>query len=395
MRLLSSRSIAFVLLVPALQLGARAARAAEPEKPWKALYERCQKLSNEADYRGALEACEKAHTLNPDPGILAYIAQIQIALLLPVQARDTLNRYLQSGELDAADRKTAEAQVRYLDRVIGTLSVTTQIEGAELRVDDQIVDARTLAKGIPLSAGHHQVTLEGPGTASRRFVTLRGGERTEVELPGNGSITLSCAAPKAQFFVDGQEVDVTQAARGVSQPAGTRRVAFKSGSITWPEQSVTVNPDERVAVVCSAPPSPQTSAAHSSLNPRGYWVTGVGLAVGVAAITTGIYNGNEYRRWEDANDNLARNISRLTFEESRSQGQENDELMASIKTRRKVSIGLGVAGAIITAGGVALLFADSSATPRAEARSWFHRVASGLSFDGAKSSGEIAWRGAW
>jgi len=395
MRLFSSRSLWLALLIASSPLGVRAAYAAEPEKPWKALFERCQKLSNEGDYPGALEACEQAYTLNPDPGILAYIAQIQTALLRPVQARNALNRYLQAAQLDAADRKTAEAQVRYLDRLIGTLSVATQIEGAEIRVDDQVVDTATLAKGVPLSAGYHQVTLKAPGTTSSRFVTLRGGERTQLELPGNGSIALSCAAPNAQFFVDGQEVDATQAARGVSRPAGTHRVAFKAGSTTWPEQTVTVNPDERIAVVCTAPPPSQVSTAHSSMNPRGYWVTGAGLSLGVAAIVTAIHNGREYRRWEDANDDLARNISRLTFEESQSQSRENDDLMASIKTRRNVSIGLGVAGAVITAGGVALLFADSKATPRNEASSWFHRVAGGLSFSGAKSSGEIAWRGAW
>src|SRR6186713_1897295 len=153
MRLHSSRSLWLTLIIPLL-FGARAANAAEPEKPWKTLFERCQKLSNDGDYSGALEACEQAYTLNPDPGILAYIAQIQTALLHPVQARDALNRYLQAPQLDAADRKTAEAQVRYLDRLIGTLSVTTQIEGAELRVDDQAVDTTTLKKGVPLSAGN-------------------------------------------------------------------------------------------------------------------------------------------------------------------------------------------------------------------------------------------------
>lgn len=394
MRTFFSRSIGFALVFSLLQLGARAAHAAEPEKPWKALYERCQKSSNEADYKGALEACERAHSLNPDPGILAYIAQIHIALLHPVQARDALKRYLEA-QLDAADRKTAEAQVRYLDGLIGTLFTTTQLVGSEIRVDDQVIDAGTLAKGADLPAGPHQVTITAQGTTLNRLVVLPGGERTQLDLPGRGTIALNCAVPKAQPFIDGHEVVDFQASRGVPLPAGTHRVAFKAGSTTWPEQPVTVSPGELVSVVCTAPPPSQAGTVPSSMNPRGYWVTGAGVSLGVAAIVTAIYNGSEYKRWEEANDNLARSSSTLPFEESQSQSQENDELMASIKARRKVSIGLGMAGALVTAGGVALLFVDSKATPRNEARSWFQQVASGLSFSGAKSSGELSWRGAW
>lgn len=390
-----SRSLALALLVPCLQLSARAAHAAEPEKPWKTLYERCQTLSNDGDYVAALGACEQAYALNPDPGILAYIAQIQTALLHPVQARDALLRYLQSGRLESADRKTAEAQVRYLDTLIGTLSVSTRLEGAEIRVDDQLVDTGALATGAPFAAGSHQVTLTAQGLTSSRFVVLRGGERTQIELPGSGSIAMSCAVPETQFFIDGQPVDAAQAARGVPRAAGTHRVVFKSGATTSPEQPVTLSADERVAVVCTSLAVGEPGTGRRGMNPRGYWVTGAGLSLGVVAIATAIYNSSEYKRWEDANDSLARNMSKLPFAESREQSNANDDLMASIKTRRNVSIGFGIAGAVLTAGGVALLFADSKAAQRSYARSWFGKVATGLSVNGAKGLGEIAWRGAW
>jgi hypothetical protein len=119
------------------------------------------------------------------------------------------------------------------------------------------------------------------------------------------------------------------------------------------------------------------------------------LTLGVAAIATAIYNSSEYERWEDANDNLARNISTLPFAESERQAQENDDLMQSIKTRRNVSIGLGVAGALVTAGGMAILFADSKTTERSAAGSLLRKVAMGLNFNGTKGLGEIAWQGSW
>jgi hypothetical protein len=347
MRTLLLRSLRLALLVPLLQLGIRPAHAAEPEKPWKQLFEHCQKLSTEGDYSGALEKCQQAHALNPDPGILAYIAQIHIALLQPVQARDVLVLYLQSKEIDPADRKTAEAQVRYLDSVIGTLTVITKLEGAEIRVDDRVIDASALAKGVPLPAWTHQVTLKAQGATYRRTITLHGGEQIVLELPGDED-----------------------------------------------KQPSTAQSEPRVAAVS---PAPKSNAHPPQMNPRGYWITGTGLALGVAALTTGIYNGTQYNRWETANDNLRNDLkdNTVTVVEAAHRAQENDQLMDSIKTGRKVAVGLGVASALVTTGGVLLLLSDSKAPTGKGSNSWFRKVATGVTVNGGLNSGEIAWRGAW
>src|SRR6478735_1125340 len=116
MRTFLSKARFFVLLVPLLQLGVRTAHAAEPEvTTWQTLFERCQKLSNEGDYTGALKNCQQAYALHADPGIQAYIAQIHTVLLHPVQALEALEKYLESREITDAERKTADAQRRYLE----------------------------------------------------------------------------------------------------------------------------------------------------------------------------------------------------------------------------------------------------------------------------------------
>lgn len=392
MRPLASRSLRLALLVPLLPWGASVAHAAEPEKPWKVLYDRCQKLSTEGDYKGALVACEQAHALNPDPGILAYIAQIQTALLDPVQAREALSRYLQAGQLDDADRKTALAQVSYLDSVIGTLIVITPLVGAEIRVDGQALDESVLAKGARFTAGPHQVTLKAGGATFSRFVVLRGAERTRLELPGKGTLALSCAVPNTRFYVDGQEVDAALAARGLSLAAANHRVTFRGEKTSWPNQSVDVGPDERVTIVCTQPPLPPASAPRAPLNPRGYWITGIGLAIGVAALGTAIYNGQQYDKWQTANESLRDET--LTFEQQHDIAQANNQLMNSIQTTRKVAVGLGVASGLVTAAGVVLLFADSSAPTRTGSSAWLRAVTS-LRLGGGRDFGEVAWQGAW
>ena len=395
MRSLPRTSVFLALLIPLLQSIPRPALAAEPEKPWRVAYDRCQKLSNDGDYTTALEACEQAYSLNPDPGILAYIAQIQTALLHPVQAREALDRYLRSGPVDDADRKTAEAQIRYLETRISTLLVTTSMQGAEIRVDDQVIDRGSLAQGVQLMAGAHQITLQAQGETFNRFVVLRGGERTQLELPGPGSITLSCAVPETRFFIDDRELDAGQASRGVPRAAGNHRVTFKAGSNAWLTETVLVSPDQVVSVVCTPSALAQGTATRPGMNPRGYWVTGAGLSLGIAALVTAIYNGNEYDRWQTANESLRSNQSKLEFDQFKNQAADNDQLMENIQTRRKVAIGLGIAGGLVTAGGVALLFHDSTASTRQGSNSWLRSMASGLRFNGATSSGEIAWGGTW
>jgi len=391
MRTFLSKACFFVLLVPLLQLGARTAHATEPEvTTWQTLFERCQKLSNAGDYTGALQACEQAYGRHADPGILAYKAQIYIVLLRPVEALETLEEYLKSPDISSAERETADAQRRYLETLIARLTVTTPVEGGEIRVDGQLVDTGILAKGVRVTAGAHRVELKAQGGSFSRFIVLRGGEQTQLELPGSGTLVLRCAAPNTRFFVDGQEVDASQAARGIARPAGRHRVTFKPGSTTSPEQEVIVNPDERVVLAC-AEPHPR------SLNPLGYWVTGAGVALGVAALTTAIYNGAEFNRWQTANDDLrnALHDNELTLAKASHRAQENDQLMESIKTRRKVAIGLGIGGAVVTAGGILLLFTDTTKTTEKSSSSWLRKVATGLTVAGATTSGEIAWRGAW
>jgi len=397
MRPVRTTSVLLALLLRLVSLAPRSAGAEEPVKSWKVLADRCQKSISEGDYPGALGACEQAYAMNPDPGLLIYIAQIHTALLQPLQARDALVRYLQTAGLDENHRKMAEAQLRYLETLMGTLFVSTRLEGAQVRVDDQVMDCDAVERAVPLVAGAHRVTLRANGATFDRFIFLNAGERIHLELPGSGSLALSCSIPQVQFFIDDQQVDAAQAARGLPQAAGSHRVTFKVGTSAWPPLQVTVSSDERVTVACAPPPSVPANPAQPAMNKRGYWIMGAGLALGGAALATGIYNATEYNRWESANDSLRRDslTSDLTLAEQARRAQENNQLMEDIQTRRKVAIGLGITGGLVTAGGVALLLADSAPHARNGSSSWLRKIAGGVVLNGAISSGEIAWRGAW
>jgi hypothetical protein len=390
-------SVLFALVISLVPSVARSESMAEPTKSFEVLAEQCRTLTKHGDYPGALQACELAYPLKSEPWLLAYIAQIHTALLHPVEAREALLRYLRSDQLSEENRKTAEAQVRHLETSISTLVVTTRVEGAEVRIDEQVMDPVVLARGVELMVGAHRVTLQAKGATFNRSVFLRAGERTRIELPGSGLVVLHCATPQLRVFIDDQELNAAQASRGISTPAGKHRITLKVGTSTSSEQWLTVHPDERVSLVCAARP-PTSAEPRSASNPRGYWVIGAGLALSGAALATAIANGSEYDRWQTANESLRHDLDTdrdLTLDEARRRAQANNQLMEDIETSRKVAIGLGIAGGLVTAGGVALLFADSAASASHASSSWLRKLASGVSLNGGIRSGEIAWRTAW
>ena len=133
MRLISRLIVPLALLA---QFVAPRASADETPRPGEIPYQHCQTLIGEGDYPGALEECQRAYEMSSEPGILVQIAQLETALLRPVGARDTLRRYLRASSLEPGKRQVAERQIRYLETLIATLSVTTRLEGASIRVDE-------------------------------------------------------------------------------------------------------------------------------------------------------------------------------------------------------------------------------------------------------------------
>jgi len=393
MRPARTTSLLCALLVPLIASIARSAHAEEPAEASEELSAQCEKLTTEAKYKDALQACERAFELNRDPELLIDMARLYMVLMRPAAAHGALVRYLDSRPVDPERRKAAKDLLDYLETIIATLVVSTRAEGAQIRIDDEEQDLRALERGVKLTTGAHRVTLLANGTTFSRFVYLRARERAEIELPSHGTLAVSCTLPQLQTFIDDKEVDRAQASSGIPQAAGKHRVTFKAGTTLWSEQTVMVNPDERVTVVCTA----QGNPAKSAMNPRGYWVTGLGLSLGVAALATGIYNGHQYDQWETANNSLRENMRdrNLTFEQSQQIAQDNNQLMQSIQTTRAVAVGLGIGSALVTAGGIALLLNDSRKSPPSGSSSWLRRVAAGLTVNGAPASGEIAWRGAW
>ena len=91
----------------------------------------------------------------------------------------------------------------------GTLDVTSRPSGAEVYVDG-VYQGRTPAFDLRFAPGRYDVRLERGGyAASTRTVTIRGGERTDLDVTlrrEDGSLDVRGEVPGSVVFLDGRRV---------------------------------------------------------------------------------------------------------------------------------------------------------------------------------------------
>jgi hypothetical protein len=101
------------------------------------------RLLRERDWAGALAAFEASRAIRQTPSVLFNIAGCQRALRRFADARRTYQRFLVIGTRPD-QRDEATRAVTELEREVATLTVTTNVEGAELRIDGRPVPAMPL-----------------------------------------------------------------------------------------------------------------------------------------------------------------------------------------------------------------------------------------------------------
>ena len=164
----------------------------------KQRFDRGYELYEEGEYPLALIEFNRAYELVPNYRVLYNIGQVSIQLAQYANARRALTEYLQKGgDSLAADRRAAvNKDLEMLGRRTAFLTVTANIEGAEVLVDDVVVGKTPLGPALLLDAGVHRVTLRHSGYIARTSnVTLAGGD--EQALP----VTLEVQPEEKQTIV--------------------------------------------------------------------------------------------------------------------------------------------------------------------------------------------------
>ena len=164
-------------------------------------FQRAVELYREGSYEGALAEFSKAYQIRPSYLVLYNIAQTQYALHDFVGAYKSLMQYMAEGGGDIpADRRSQvdEMTVKLVGR-IAHLQISTNVPGADIRVDDVSVGTSPLPGPIPVNVGARKVSATKAGSPEAvRVLTVAGRENVKVELeialPNVASARLSPSA---------------------------------------------------------------------------------------------------------------------------------------------------------------------------------------------------------
>lgn len=204
-KILPHLALLAVLAAPALAAAQPASpQPAQPPPPaqaeeGKARFQRGVQLFKEGDFRSALVEFRRAYDLSRNYKVLYNIGQTEFEIADYASAQRSFQRYLAEGgaEIDAARRAQVEEDLKKLAARVAKIQITSNVEGAEVLVDDVPVGKTPLHEPVLVSIGRRKVTLLKGGVISpARFVELAGGDV--------GNVSIELAEPKAGPIADPQ-----------------------------------------------------------------------------------------------------------------------------------------------------------------------------------------------
>jgi hypothetical protein len=147
-------------------------------------FQRGVKLFRERSFDAALADFNRAYELAPNYRVLFNIGQVQVERGDYVAALKIFRQYLSEGgsAIDAARASDVQAEISRLEGRIAKITVTSNVEGAELLVDGEPFGTLPQAH-VPVNAGSRRISLRKKGYEGDEIrVMLATGEEKTVEL---------------------------------------------------------------------------------------------------------------------------------------------------------------------------------------------------------------------
>ena len=142
-------------------------------------------LFERGDRSGALAEMLRVYELlecNESQYIVLYnLGRVYEELFQYDRALELYQRYLDTAPADASDRPDAQASLRALERLLGTLVITTNAPSATVWIGEQEVG--TAPGELRIAAGHHALELRAEGYEPvRREIDLAARSRIEIDV---------------------------------------------------------------------------------------------------------------------------------------------------------------------------------------------------------------------
>jgi len=167
-----------------------AARAGDP--PTKAAtqegrerFKRGVDLFHDGDFRAALIEFNRANEVAPSHKIQFNIAQTCLELQDYACALRAFENYLGEGgkEVPKDRQQLTEREIARLKRLVGSVRVISNKDGAEVSIDDIVVGRTPLTDALLVGAGRHKVSVSlPPFPPTMRVVDVAGGDKLDVEM---------------------------------------------------------------------------------------------------------------------------------------------------------------------------------------------------------------------
>jgi tetratricopeptide (TPR) repeat protein len=359
--LASSLSLLIAFAAP----GGRFALAAGGD-PKGAAREHFQKgLAAFADQRfaEAAEEFDEAYKLSPAFKLLYNIGLVDVALGRSVEAVDAFDRYLKQGAsaIPIDRRREVNEEIEKQLARIGTVSIRTFPEGAEIRIDGVLIGRTPLPKPLRVNVGRHTVEaiLAGHSTQTRE-IAISGKAENAIEMtlgaipvpaPSGPAIpvepTLSAPPPVSPPVVEKVIVEAPAAPSGASEKAPVERES----------------------------PSPQSSPA-SSIG----WQRIAGIVVIAAGLVTATYGGIDAYHGSSQASDASNRLANATTDQQYDADLPDFNAGKSLNQRGWIIAGVGAA---IFVGGIVLIATAPKESNTVSLAPWVTAESGGVVVGGA------------
>ncbi len=154
------------------------------KKEAQTLFDMASKQAESGDTAAALSSFRASYDKFPSYRVLYNIGKMCGRMGDAPCAVRSYEQYLRDGgaEVPAKRKKELEAEIKALSRTLARLTVTSNVTGAEVSIDDVVVGKTPLAAPVPIGGGSHKIALVHEGAKVEKTITAVAGESASVSL---------------------------------------------------------------------------------------------------------------------------------------------------------------------------------------------------------------------
>ena len=148
-------------------------------------FQRGVELYKEGSFDAALAEFNKAYELAPNYRVLFNLAQVQTERHDYVSALKDFEKYLDQGgaEISADRKEQVNKEITALKGRVAELTITADVEGAEVLVDGVSAGTLPLSEPVRVSAGVRQLQVRKAGyETNTRTETIAGGDNAHFDF---------------------------------------------------------------------------------------------------------------------------------------------------------------------------------------------------------------------